>query len=148
MWKLDAPQRLEKWKHLRETISEQPIKQALQEVADFWANCPWVPYYLEVERVAEWPDPWTLIAENYYCELAKCLGMLYSIFLTSHNVTVEIRGYKSPSLGEVYILLVNEKYVLNMNTGEVVNIEYISTDTDYELVCTLDADKLHISSYI
>jgi len=145
MWKLSPDQRLDKWKKFRNSLNELELEEALQQTADFWNSCPWVPFYLDDRRIEEWPDPWTLIAENYYCELAKCLGMLYTIYLTEHTVDPVIECYKH-STGDLYILVINEKYILNMKSGEVVNRQYITEE--YKLRFALNADQLRINTYV
>jgi len=72
-----------------------------------------------------WPDPWTLIFENMYCDVAKCLGIVYTMLLTEHrkNLEVEIRTYIDPKNNYEYNLAYfnQGKYILNMIDGEVVN---------------------------
>lgn len=145
MWKLSPDQRLEKWKKFRNSLDDLTLEEALQQNADFWSSCPWVPFYLDEQNPNDWPDPWTLISENYYCELAKCLGMLYTVYLTKHTIDPAIECYKHHT-GDLYILVVNEKYVLNMKSGEVVNRQYITKD--YKLKFALNADKLRIHTYV
>lgn len=144
MWKLSPDQRLEQWKKFRTSLSKLELNEALQQTADFWNSCPWVPFYLDESRIEEWPDPWTLISENCYCELAKCLGMLYTIYLTEHKVVPAIECYNHPT-GDLYILVINEKYILNMISGEVVNRQYITKE--YKLRFALNADQLRINTY-
>ena len=146
MWKLQSDQRLDKWKKFRKELSGLPLTNALEQTADFWNSCPWVPFYLDDRKPEEWPDPWTLIAENYYCELAKCLGMLYTMYLTEHVIEPIISCYiDQETRGELYILEINEKYILNMTDGEVVNRQDIPTK--YKLKFMLDADQLGIHQY-
>jgi hypothetical protein len=142
MWKLSAPDRLEQWKRFRKNINELEFEQALEEVAKFWARAPFTPFYLEQSQPETWPDPWTLIAENYYCDIAKALGILYTIHLSDHNShDLRIQVYKQHGTLYQYNLVWVDggKYVLNLESEEVVNkksipdnlvhvIEYSSTE--------------------
>ncbi len=128
MFRLQADERLTRWREFRKTLDNQPLDQATQAVVDFWNSCPFNPYYLDPGAPDLWPDPWTLIEENYYCDLAKALGMLYTIKFTKHNPEVEIRVYYDPETRYNYNLVwINRgKYVLNLISGEVVNKEHLA----------------------
>ena len=92
MWKLETSERLARWRDFRKSLDNLSIEQAVQSVADFWTSCPFIPYYLDPDDYVNWPDPWTLVEENYYCDLARSLGMLYTITLTKHNPKAEKIG--------------------------------------------------------
>ncbi len=142
MWKLTVADRMDRWKAFRAEISGQTFEQALNSIAVFWNTVPFTPYYLDHDSPDSWPDPWTLIAENYYCDIAKCLGMLYTLHLSGHKQhSVSLRMYKTAQLGEWYNLvwIDDGKYVLNLEPEQHVNkksipkelenfIEYTSTE--------------------
>lgn len=93
-----------------------------------WSTAPYVTYYLAPDNPQSWPDPWTLLAENYYCDLAKSLGMLYTIYFTSHKATnMELRVYYDYNDKNRYNVLWLEggKYILNYWPFEIVNKEQI-----------------------
>jgi len=73
--------------------------------------------------VNEFPGPWELIYDNYYCNLAKALGIMYTVYLSGQDVDVEIRVYIDESSTEQYNLVYIDKgkYVLNLIHDEVVN---------------------------
>lgn len=130
MWKSTTSDRLEKWKTFRQQIDQLDIEQALAEVANFWSTAPFTPYYLDYDRPEDWPDPWTLIAENYYCDLAKALGILYTLHLSTHKVelTMCIMRNKKDRSQYNLVFIDNGKYVLNLESGEVVNKNSIPED--------------------
>lgn len=127
MWNLKPDERLHEWKEFREKIGQLPIESAIQDTVHLWSYAPYVNHYLDGLNITEWPDPWTLLHENYYCDLAKTLGMLYTLYLSSHyekDIThLEIKIYKNPTNGDVFnTLWVNEgKYILNLDFDTVVN---------------------------
>jgi len=147
MWKLNPAERLARWREFRKSLNGLPIPDALQSVADFWATCPFMPYYLDPDQHGQWPDPWTLVEENYYCDLAKALGMLYTITLTDHRVPSEIRVYYDIESKVYYNLawIDQGKYVLNMNAGEVVNKTQITKHL--ELRNCYGEEELKLNSY-
>ena len=125
MFQQKPEDRLRSWREFRATIESLPLEQALAQTAEFWARAPFVPYNLDPDDLDQWPDPWTLIMENSYCDIAKCLGIVYTITLTGHrkDIEIELRQYEDPKTRYVYNLAwVNQgKYILNLIDGEVVN---------------------------
>jgi len=122
--------RLRSWREFRTLIESLPLENALAQTAEFWAGAPFVPYNLDISTPQAWPDPWTLIYENIYCDVAKCLGIVYTVALTAHrlNTTIEFRQYEDPKTGYDYNLAYfgQGKYILNMIDGEIVNIKLIN----------------------
>ncbi len=145
MFKLPASERLTRWREFRKSLDILPYDRALEATVEFWNNCPFNPYYLDPDRPTDWPDPWTLVEENYYCDLAKALGMLYTIKFTAHNPDVELRVYVDPETKYNYNLvwIDNGKYVLNLIEGEVVN----KTLTENLRLKVKYKDELNLNSY-
>jgi hypothetical protein len=144
MFKLQASERLTRWREFRKSLDHLPLNDALVAVNDFWASCPFSPYYLDPTKPDEWPDPWTMITENYYCDIAKALGMLYTIKYTAHNPDVELRMYVDPETKYGYNLVWIEqgKYVINLVTDEIVNKEQV--ENTLKLKATF-SDQLHLN---
>jgi len=130
MFKLPTSERLSRWKAFRKELNTLSINDALQRTLEFWKSCPFKPFYLTVEDSDNWPDPWQLIEENYYCDLAKVLGIVYTMHLTSHSSELEpeIRIYYDPETRYTYHIayLCGGKYVLNLIEDEIVNKEHIN----------------------
>ena len=130
MWKLKASERIAHWRDFRKQLDTLTFEQATQAVAEFWQSCPFTPYYLDVEQPGDWPDPWTLLADNYYCDLAKCLGIVYTLSLSRHGADADpqIHIYRDSESRLVYNLAVfaGGKYVINLLDSEVVNIRSIN----------------------
>ena len=98
MFKLSAEDRLRSWRDFRSSLDSLPLDKALEQTAKLWSHAPFSPYYLDPADVKNWPNPWQLIKENYYCDIAKCLGIIYTISLTTHrnNLDIEFRSYINP----------------------------------------------------
>lgn len=142
MWNHLPSDRLRFWHDFRKKISEQEFEQALKETVHLWSYAPYVAHYLTTDHVENWPGPWELVYENYYCDLAKALGIVYTLYLSSHKPDIEIRIYNDPSTKEQYNLVFIDKgkYVLNLVHDEVVNKTQVSKDL--KLVKTLNASDL------
>ena len=146
MWKINPTERLSQWRNFRKSLDVVPIDAATALVAEFWRTCPYNAYYLDPDRPDTWPDPWKLVEENYWCDLAESLGMLYTITLTKHNPQAEIRVYNDPITRLQYNLVWIEqgKYVLNMSDGEVVNKTHVS---QLKLRRCYGAEELKLNNY-
>ena len=130
MFKQSLRNRLNEWKSLRDKLNQCSLSIAVKKTQELWQLCPFTPFYLDPELPHEWPDPWQLLAENYYCDLAKCLGIIYTLHLTAHKDQLfpEIRTYLDPTTRYDYHIayLCHGKYVLNLIEGEIVNKEHIN----------------------
>jgi hypothetical protein len=129
MFQQKPEDRLRSWREFRSTLDLIPLEQALAQTAEYWARAPFTPYYLDPDDPTRWPDPWTLIMENTYCDVAKCLGIVYTVTLTTHRTDLDIvfQQYTDTRNNHVYNLAcVNQgKYILNMIDGAVVNTKQI-----------------------
>lgn len=148
MFKLPTNERLSRWKSFRASLDDLPLGEAVRQTNDFWHSCPFIPFYLD-ESVENWPDPWQLIEENYYCELAKALGIVYTLHLSKHqqNLDPEIRIYYDEKTKYTYhiVYLCDGKYVLNMVEGEVVNKDLI--DKELILKHRYTAEDMKLEKY-
>jgi hypothetical protein len=130
MFKLQSKDRLDLWKQFRASLDSMTLQDSLTTLVDFWQGCPFIPYYLEPESCNHWPDPWKLILENYYCDLAKALGMLYTMHLTKHGQELDpqLRIYHDSKQRINYHIayFCQGKYVLNLAEGAVVNKQQIN----------------------
>lgn len=125
MWDLNAQDRLRVWRLLRDSYDSLDFDQSLNETSRLWSFAPYVNHYLDYQTPADWPDPWTLLADNYYCDLAKTLGMLYTLYLSCHKAGHDyaIRIMVKPENKDIYNLVWIDqgKYILNYRFSEVVN---------------------------
>lgn len=142
MWNLLPSERLRCWHDFRKSISQKNFEEALKDTEHLWSYAPYVAHYLTTDNLKIWPGPWELIYENYYCNLAKALGIVYTLYLSSHRPEIEIRIYNDPSTKEQYNLVFVDKgkYVLNYVHDEVVNKTHV--DPNLKLVRTISAEEL------
>ena len=130
MFKLPTSGRLTHWKNFRSQLNLLSFEKALIATEQFWQLCPFTPFYLDVEKPDTWPNPWELLTENYYCDLAKVLGIVYTLHLTDHknNLDPEIHVYYNSQTKHDYHIayFCHGKYVLNLVEGEIVNKEHIN----------------------
>ena len=132
MFKLKPSDRLDRWKSFRFSLNEFSIGKAIELTNELWAACPFTPFYLDPDDPNSWPDPWTLLDENYYCDLAKVLGIIYTLHLCDHgkNLQPELRIYTNTKTRHTYHIayLCDGKYVLNLIEGEILNKQHINQE--------------------
>jgi len=149
MWKLSPSQRLERWKKLREQMSNLPLESALDLCAQNWAVAPEAAWYLEPAEVESWPDPWTLVQDNYWCPLAKALGMLYTLHLSGHGpgLDLSIRVYADTEnkVRHNLVWIDEGKYVLNSEDAMVLNKTHITQQ--YKLLFSISSSELKLDRY-
>jgi hypothetical protein len=120
MWAQTFDQRLRAWYTLRESAQTLPIESALTAINAWWFRSPWQPYYLHWDDHAAWPDPWQLLSDNVYCEVARGLGILYTITLLDRADLAPAELILTQD--DVNLVQVaKEKYILNWTADTVVN---------------------------
>jgi len=144
-WSSMPYERLRLWFTFRKTLSQSDFITAVQKTCNLWSYAPFVKYYLTTDNIDNWPGPWELIYENTYCDLAKALGIVYTLYLTDHRPDIEIRIYKDHSTKEQYNLVFIDggKYVLNLLHDEVVNKEHVTKNLSLVRVINTESLKLN-----
>lgn len=120
MWPTTFGSRLENWNLLRDRCQALPVRNALEDINRWWFGAPWQPYYLHWDDSATWPDPWQILNDNIYCDVARGLGILYTINLldrkdlTPADLILTKDGYN-------LVQVAKEKYILNWKADSIVN---------------------------
>lgn len=126
MFDQHSTDRLIEWKKFRTQleVSDTPFK----DVADFWSRAPFVSPYLDPNSPVDWPDPWHLIIDGKFDELAISLGMLYTLKLTDRFMKSKYEIHMSmldDKKRSVFFLVVDNKHVLNLTYKQVLDIKDI-----------------------
>jgi hypothetical protein len=120
MWPRTFSDRLASWNLLRDRCQHLPIESALTEINCWWFSTPWQPYYLHWDDQKTWPDPWQLLSDDIYCELARGLGILYTITLLDRADLASADLVLTES-GHNLVLVDQTKYILNWDAESIVN---------------------------
>ena len=120
MWPKNYDSRLTAWVDLRARCARAPLESSLQNINIWWHQTPWKPYYLHWDDCRTWPDPWQLLADDIYCDVARALGMLYTIRLLERNDCDSVQMVRAEQ-GNL-VLVQHGKYVLNWSSDTIVNI--------------------------
>jgi len=120
IWPTTFDARLASWNLLRDRCQNLPLESALDEINRWWFNAPWRPYYLHWDDQPTWPDPWQLLSDDVYCELARGLGILYTITLLDRADMVDATLVLTWDDGNL-VQVAKEKYILNWKPEDIVN---------------------------
>jgi hypothetical protein len=121
MWDPDYGYRLSAWRELRCRCEVLPLDQCLMAVNDWWWQVPTVNHYLHWDDHRCWPSPWDLLADNMFCDLARALGIMYTLMMLERSDIQEISLLNSK---QDNLVQVNEgKYILNWCPTELLNIQ-------------------------
>ena len=120
MWANTFEQRLAAWASLRDQVQSLDIDTALSQINAWWFSVPWRPYYLHWDDQSNWPDPWQLLSDNHYCDLARALGILYTITLLDRADLADTTLILTET-GDNLVLVSKSKYILNWDRDTIVN---------------------------
>jgi hypothetical protein len=120
MWAKTFAGRLESWYSMRQQCHNLPVESVLLLINSWWFTTPWQPYYLDWLDQDSWPDPWQLLNDNVYCDLARALGILYTISLLDRADLTDAALVLSQD-GHNLVMVDKSKYILNWNPDTVVN---------------------------
>ena len=131
--------RLQDWFQLRNSVTSLPIEQQCITIDEWWQHAPLVTHHLHPEDIDNWPDPWELLSENTYCEVARALGMCYTLYLIGVN-DIELVLARNDTAEDVVLVLVdNAKYILNYWPNSVLS----TTLAEFTVVRELPLDSIH-----
>lgn len=112
-------ERLQQWNRLRETCSTLPLDACLLSINQWWFQTPWCPYHLHWDDIKDWPDPWQLLSDNIYCDVARGLGIMYTITMLDR---ADLQDSKLVEEDQRNLVLVNNrKYILNYSHDDILN---------------------------
>jgi len=136
MWKISYQERLLDWIQLRQACVDYTPEQTLSAVNNWWWRAPIVNRAIEWHDFPDWPDPWHLLNSDGYCELAKALGITYTLMMLDNfeYSTLEIVQVENDNL----VLLDHGKYILNSAPGEILNIN----SYPLAIIRSIDSSKL------
>ena len=120
MWNKNFTDRLASWNQLRQQSATEDLDTALVSINSWWFQSPWTAYHLHWDDQQDWPDPWQLLSDDQYCPVARGLGIMYTIAMLDREdlQDAQMIEYQSDNL----VLVNNEKYILNWDPDQVVNI--------------------------
>lgn len=122
MFELHGTDRLTEWKKFRCVLETDP--EPFSKVIELWSKAPFVNRYLDQNNPSSWPDPWRLVLDGKFDDLAICLGMLYTFQLTDRFSKENFKIYmiKKLEVNPVFCLAVSDQWFLNLHYGQISDI--------------------------
>jgi hypothetical protein len=120
MWQLDYSERLQQWNHLRTLSKGQNAQKFLLDINDWWWQAPITGRSSLTQDISTWPSPWELISQQGFCDLARALGMLYTVMMLEQFDLEKI--YLCQTKDNNLVEIDDGKYILNWCPGTIVNI--------------------------
>jgi hypothetical protein len=117
MWPPTYQERLADWVRLRQAAAALEQPEQLMLINDWWFRAPIVNHSILWQNARSWPTPWHLLNNNGYCELARALGIVYTIMLVKNYTDLKIIQTTQDNLVQVD----HGKYILNWAPGEMLN---------------------------
>ncbi len=111
--------RLVLWVNLRQRLANASCDEICSEVNTWWFKRPWCPYRLHWDDIHTWPDPWDLLEETAYCDLARGLGIVYTITMLDHPELQDCVLFEHETHNLVQVQA--GKYILNYSPDSIVN---------------------------
>ena len=138
MFNLHSNEKLLEWKRFRDNLetSETPM----QDLALYWSKAPFVNHYLDSNNPKAWPDPWTLVFDGTFDDLAISLGMLYTIKLTRRFQDADCKIFITTDSDHKSFLVIDNDSILNWHYRAVCHWDDLS-DVKFKLVWS-KIDKL------
>jgi hypothetical protein len=119
MWKTTYQESLADWVRLRREAALLKQPEQLLLINDWWFRAPIVNHLIYWEDAKSWPTPWHLLNNNGYCELARALGIVYTIMIIENRTYTDLKIIQT---NEDNLVLVNGgKYILNWAPGKMLN---------------------------
>lgn len=120
MWPSAYEDRLQEWYALRLRCRDLDLDTCMATINNWWWQAPLINYYLHWDDRRGWPGPWDLLADNVFCDLARAVGMLYTVMIIDRG---DITGVELAQTEDDNLVLVNQGiYVLNWAPGQLLNI--------------------------
>ena len=117
MWTPYYEDLLLEWAALRAEASALPLEEALTLIHEWWNQAPIVNNTVHFTDPDNWPLPWDLLAQSAYCDVAKCLGICYTIMLIQHEDINSL--YMVQDDNYTYVRINEGQYMLNDQPNQI-----------------------------
>jgi hypothetical protein len=150
MKNLNSSDRLRTWKNFRKEIGTLPFDDAVKQTVHYWSYTPIVKCHIDYSNAESFPDPWVLVLQDGFDDLARALGMLYTLFLSDHGTehSFKLQIVQSSCGLEIHYLVVIDdgKYTLNYEFNSVLNISP-TKESNMTILHDYTSDDLRLHTY-
>ena len=97
-------------------------------------------HYLHPNDIDNWPGPWELLVENNYCQIARGLGMVYTLHLVGIN-DIDFCIAIDDNSEECALVMVDRAiYVMNYYPNTVIS----NNSKDFKVGSHMNMTKINI----
>jgi hypothetical protein len=132
---LPPAERLEAWGSFRDSLPTLSDTSQFEQVAKFWAQCPFGKWVIHPEDSKNWPSVWELLHDGQYCRNAIALGIESTLRLGGVDAKrlKLTMVYHREDQEEFFVVIIDDTHVLNYSYGEAVTTGELarSVDTKY-----------------
>lgn len=132
-------EKLDSWCQLRHHCGDLDLQSSLLLINQWWFRYPWTAYTLHWDDRSNWPDPWQLLEEPRLCSLARGLGILYTIAMLDRLETQDTVLVETSC--DNLVLVQREKYILNWDAEQVLNINPSTEKTQHHQLTLVEAQQ-------
>jgi hypothetical protein len=122
---LSPAERLEAWGSFRDSLSALSDTAQLEQVAKFWALCPFGKWVVHPEDSKNWPSVWELLHDGEYCRNAIAIGIESTLRLGGFdtNRMKLVMAHHLEDHEEFFVVIIDDTHVLNYSYGETVLVD-------------------------
>jgi hypothetical protein len=129
---LSSPERIQSWGQFRDGLPTVDEETQLNNVAKFWALCPFAKWTVDPDAPKTWPSVWEMLHHGDYCKNAIAIGM---------EATLRLSGWAPERLKltmvknlvdceEFLTLIIDANQVLNYSYAEVIGVEDLTDEVE------------------
>ena len=139
VFQLNYEARLKSWYDLRKSLEDKDVETSCLAIDNWWQFVPLVNHYLHPNDIDNWPGPWELLVENNYCQIARGLGMIYTLNLVGIN-DIDFCIAIDDNNEEYSLVMVNSaKYICNYHPNTVIS----NSLTNFKVTSHIDMTKIN-----
>ena len=139
VFQLNYEARLKSWYDLRKSLEDSDIKTSCLAIDNWWQKAPLVNHYLHPNDIDNWPGPWDLIVENNYCQIARGLGMVYTLQLVGIKNIDFCLAIDDNNEECALVMVDSAKYICNYYPNTVIS----NSLKDFKVASHIDMTKIN-----
>jgi hypothetical protein len=121
MWHTDYHSRLADWADLRQQCNTLSLPDQALLINNWWWQAPMVNQCVRWNEVEFWPNPWELLTNSGYCDLARALGIVYTFIMLDNTLYTDLKISQTDQ--DNLVLINSGEYILNWSPSELLNID-------------------------
>jgi len=121
VFQLNYESRLKSWYDLRKSLENNDIATVCLAIDKWWQYAPLLNHHLHPDDIDSWPGPWELLVENNYCQIARGLGMVYTLQLVGIKEVDFSLAIDDNNEECALVMVDNAKYILNYYPNTVIS---------------------------